>query len=150
MRVIKFAFLTFIGLCIMVSNLSHAAEYDVKMLNYGDSGSMVFEPAFLHIQPGDTVKFIPTDPGHNTRSFLAPKPEKSWNSKLGEVFSLTPQTEGIYVYYCSPHLVMAMVGMIQVGEASNVEQAQKSTSRLRSKFVMNQQRVDELFDQVVK
>ncbi|TBR42886.1 pseudoazurin [Marinomonas agarivorans] len=134
---------------LLLSSLAHSAEYEIKMLNYGDAGSMVFEPAFLHIQPGDTVKFVPTDPTHNTRSFLVPKPEKSWNSKVNEEFTITPETEGIYVYYCSPHLVMAMVGMIQVGEATNLEQAKKSSSRLQAKFVMNKQRVDELFAQVV-
>src|SRR5690606_40519783 len=32
-----------------------AAEYEVHMLNKGEAGAMVFEPAFLHVAPGDTV-----------------------------------------------------------------------------------------------
>lgn len=150
MHKLKRLFFIINSLLISLSSAVYAAQYEVKMLNYGNTGSMVFEPAFLHIQPGDTVKFVPTDPTHNTRSFLVPKPEKSWNSKVSEEFSITPQTEGIYVYYCSPHLVMAMVGMIQVGEPKNLEQAKKSSSRLQAKFVMNKQRIDELFNQVVK
>jgi len=150
MRFIRSSLLCFISAFTTLSSVSHAAEYNVKMLNYGEAGSMVFEPSFLRIQSGDTVTFIPTDLGHNTRSFLTPKPEKTWNSTLGETFSITPQTEGIYVYYCSPHLVMAMMGMIQVGEPKNFEQAKESSERLRSKFVMNKQRIDTLFDQVVQ
>lgn len=144
----KHCFFMIIGL--VLSTLSYGAEYEVKMLDYGTDGSMVFEPAFLHIQPGDTVKFIPTNPGHNTRSFFTPTSEQPWNSALGKEFSLTPQTQGIYVYYCSPHLVMAMVGMIQVGEPDNLDQAQKSSARLQAKFVMNKQRIDDLFSQVVQ
>jgi len=42
-----------------------AADFEVHMLNKGVAGSMVFEPAFVQVQPGDTVTFIPTDKGHN-------------------------------------------------------------------------------------
>ena len=45
-----------------------AAEVEVKMLNKGAEGLMVFEPALLKIEPGDTVKFVATDKGHNAES----------------------------------------------------------------------------------
>ncbi len=35
-----------------------AAEVEVKMLNKGAEGLMVFEPALVKIEPGDTVKFV--------------------------------------------------------------------------------------------
>ena len=38
-----------------------AAEYEVKMLNNGTEGMMVFEPAVLKVAVGDTVKFVATD-----------------------------------------------------------------------------------------
>ena len=38
-----------------------AAEFEVKMLNKGAEGAMVFEPSLLKIAPGDTVKFLATD-----------------------------------------------------------------------------------------
>ena len=41
-----------------------AAEVEVKMLNKGAEGMMVFEPALVKIAPGDTVKFVATDNGH--------------------------------------------------------------------------------------
>src|SRR5262245_57706486 len=45
---------------------ANAAEIEVKMLNKGtDGGVMVFEPAFVKIEPGDSVKFVATDKGHN-------------------------------------------------------------------------------------
>ena len=53
---------------IMVSLLAaggFAAEHQVKMLNNGKDGTMVFEPGFLKAEKGDTVKFIKTDASHN-------------------------------------------------------------------------------------
>ena len=41
-----------------------AKEYVVKMLNKGAAGAMVFEPAMVKVAPGDTVKFVPTNPSH--------------------------------------------------------------------------------------
>jgi len=34
-----------------------AAEHQVQMLNKGAEGPMAFEPSFLKIAPGDTVRF---------------------------------------------------------------------------------------------
>lgn len=48
-----------------------AAEVQVKMLNKGADGAFVFEPALVKIAPGDTVRFVPTDKGHNVESIPA-------------------------------------------------------------------------------
>ena len=45
-----------------------AAEVEVKMLNKGVEGAMVFEPALVKVAPGDTVKFVATDKGHNAET----------------------------------------------------------------------------------
>ena len=38
------------------------------MLNKGAEGAMVFEPALVKVAPGDTVKFVATDKGHNAET----------------------------------------------------------------------------------
>ena len=61
-----------------------AAEVEVKMLNRVAAGVMVFEPAYVRVQPGDSVKFVATDKGHNAKSIdgmlpTAPPPSRaSW------------------------------------------------------------------------
>ena len=46
-----------------------AAEVEVKLLNKGSDGRMmVFEPAYVKIASGDTVKFLSTDKGYNAES----------------------------------------------------------------------------------
>jgi plastocyanin len=34
--------------------------HEFKMLSRGTQGSMVYEPDYLHIAPGSTVKFVAT------------------------------------------------------------------------------------------
>jgi plastocyanin len=38
--------------------LAHAETFEVRMLNRGAKGSMVFEPDFIELKPGDSIKFI--------------------------------------------------------------------------------------------
>ncbi|WP_037373055.1 plastocyanin/azurin family copper-binding protein, partial [Salipiger mucosus] len=44
------------------------AVHEVKMLNKGEAGVMVFEPAYVKAEPGDVIQFVPTDKGHNVES----------------------------------------------------------------------------------
>ncbi|MBJ3785794.1 pseudoazurin [Devosia sediminis] len=107
------------SLSLLASVSALAAEHEVKMLNSGDTGRMVFEPAYLEIAAGDTVTFVATDPGHNAESIkdLIPEGATAFKGKLGETISVTFDVEGAYAYKCAPHLGMGMVGLIVVGEA---------------------------------
>lgn len=125
-----------------------AADHEVKMLNYGTEGSMVFEPSFLEVQVGDTVTFIPTNSGHNVRSYVVPEGVAAWNTPLDEKTTVTISQPGVYLYYCPPHLMMSMIGMIQAGEAVNRADLDQKAAKLRSKLVMKGERLDELLAQV--
>lgn len=96
-----------------------AADYEVQMLNRGAAGAMVFEPAALHIQPGDTVTFIATDPGHNVETIagMIPDGAEAFRSAIGKDVTITFDVEGAYGVKCTPHLAMGMVALIQVGDA---------------------------------
>ena len=54
---------------------ANAAEVEVKMLNKGAEGMMVFEPALIKVAPGDTVKFVSTDKGHNAETIKGMLPD---------------------------------------------------------------------------
>ncbi|WP_262029260.1 pseudoazurin [Microvirga sp. Mcv34] len=102
-----------------------AAEVEVKMLNKGTDGVMVFEPAFVKINPGDTVKFIAADKGHNVESIETMMPEGggAFAGKMNEDLAITFDKAGVYGYKCKPHYGMGMVGMVVVGEPMNADQA---------------------------
>lgn len=103
-----------------------AADYEILMLNKGAAGTMVFEPNFLAIQPGDTVTFVPTDKGHNVESIkdMIPEGAEPFKSKANETFAVTFEVPGLYGFKCTPHFPMGMVGAIAVGtDLPNVDAA---------------------------
>jgi pseudoazurin len=110
-----------------------AKEYQVKMLNKGADGSlMVFEPAFLQVAPGDTVKFLATQKGHNAESIvgMAPAGAVAFKGKINEEITVRFIKGGVYGYKCLPHLGMGMVGIIQVGGATNKADASAAAAKL--------------------
>lgn len=137
-------FLSF-NLCIQAEN------YEVKMLNQGSEGYMVFEPSVLKIKKGDTVTFKATDAAHNSASIkgMIPPGAEDWNGKLSQDISVTFNVEGVYGYQCTPHMMMAMVGIIEVGgNQSNLESVKAAAQKIKSAFVMNQERLDEYLSQL--
>ena len=103
-----------------------AAEIEVKMLNKGAEGAMVFEPALVKIAPGDTVKFVATDKGHNAESIkgMLPADATPFVGKNGEDVAVTFDKPGIYGVKCLPHYGMGMVAMVVVGTPANIERRQ--------------------------
>jgi len=110
------------GIIALASGLgaASAAEHEVKMLNKGATGVMVFEPAYLKVQPGDTVIFVPTDKGHNAESIdgITPDGASAFKGEMNKPISVTFEAEGVYGYKCRPHLPMGMVGLVEVGDAA--------------------------------
>ena len=88
------------------------------MLNKATEGVMVFEPAFVKINPGDTVKFVASDKGHNVETIetMLPEAGKAFAGKVNEDLAITFDQPGVYGYKCKPHYGMGMVGMIVVGD----------------------------------
>lgn len=109
-----------------MASAASAADFEVLMLNKGTDGkTMGFSPSFLHVEPGDTVTFIPIDKGHNAETILDMIPEDAatWKGKTDEQFTVTLTVPGLYGFKCMPHFNMGMVGLIQVGnDRSNLTQ----------------------------
>ena len=57
-----------LGAAVMLAGGTQAAEIEVLMLNKGAKGAMVFEPDLIVAAPGDTIRFVPTDKGHNVET----------------------------------------------------------------------------------
>jgi pseudoazurin len=102
-----------------------AAEHQILMLNKGEKGAMVFEPDFVHVAPGDTVRFVPTDKGHNAETIkgMVPDGAEPFKSKFNKEIVVTFESEGVYGVKCAPHYAMGMVAIVQVGEPVNLDAA---------------------------
>ena len=106
---------------LLLAPAAFAENFDVKMLNKGTEGAMVFEPAFVKAAVGDTVTFISTDKGHNAEGIEGMLPEgvEEFKSAMGKDYVLTLTAEGLYGVKCSPHYMMGMVALIQAGAPVN-------------------------------
>lgn len=118
------------------------------MLNNGKDGTMVFEPGYLKVAKGDQVKFIKADASHNSESVLVPPGAKAWKGKMDEEITVKLDHEGVYLYVCEPHKIMAMAGVIQVGKATNLNKVKIEADTLSKTFVMNKDRLAKLMEQV--
>lgn len=125
-----------------------AVDHEVKMLDNGKDGGMVFEPGFVKAEVGDTVTFVPTNKGHWVQSKAVPEGAEKFLSKEDEQFSLTLTHEGVYVYVCPPHRMMNMSGIIQVGKPTNLENATKEVEKIEKRTTENKGRLFEYLDQV--
>jgi len=97
------------GLILMLSADSSAAATNiVRMVNYA------FQPQFLTNEPGDTVIWTNTTlTGHNVVSTDGAWSAPPLFTRPG-TFRLTFTNAGTYAYYCSPHRLLGMTGIIYV------------------------------------
>jgi pseudoazurin len=117
------------GLAMLVlaaaSSLAGAAEHEIKIKNTNGKGKfMVFEPDFLKVAPGDTVKFVIVDKNHNAEAITEVWPEgvAPFKGEMNENAEFVAEKPGIYGVKCHPHYTMGMVAIIVAGEPTNKEQ----------------------------
>lgn len=84
-----------------------------------------WKPMVVFAKPGDSVKFVSMT-GHNSESLdgMIPEGAQPWRSKLGEEgFTVKLEKEGAYIYKCTPHASLGMIGAIIVGDKTPVNLA---------------------------
>jgi len=113
--------MTSAAVIVALGGAAMAETFDVQMLNKGETGRMVFEPASLRIAVGDTVKFIASDKGHNAESAAGMMPEGAaeFVGKINEEIEVTLTEPGFYGIKCKPHFAMGMVMVVAVGDETS-------------------------------
>jgi pseudoazurin len=130
---------------MVLASTAFGETFEVKMLNKGAEGAMVFEPAFVRAAVGDTVTFVSPDKGHNAESIKGMLPDgiEPFKSEMSKEFTLNLTSEGLYGIKCTPHYAMGMVALIQVGAPVNLDAAAAVVQKGKAKA-----RFEPLFEQV--
>lgn len=131
---------------LAAAGAASAADVEVKMLNKGAAGAMVFEPDFVKAAPGDVIHFVAVDKGHDVESIKGMLPDgvDPFKGKLNENFDLTVTAEGVYGVKCTPHFPLGMVALIVVGDPSSNLEAAKAVKNPKKA----QERLDAAFAQI--
>ena len=112
--------LTTLGLLIAMAMPAFAQDVTVEMWNKDPddkSRKMVFSQEIVTIEAGQSVEWLATDKGHNVQIIAGPEGyELPKKSKLSKDVTLTFDQEGVYVYVCTPHASMGMIGIVVVGD----------------------------------
>lgn len=125
------------GALLAVAGSARAADHEVKLLNRGDHGMMVFQPNFVQAEPGDTIHFVAVDKIHNAESIkgMIPDGAQPFKGKMGQDLTVTLTKEGVYGVRCAPHYSLGMVALIVVGKPVNLKQAEAVPQVGRAKQV---------------
>jgi pseudoazurin len=130
-------FVLALGLTLLAQPAA-AETYEVRMLNRNDTGGMVYEPDYLRLNPGDTVKFIATHVTHDAATIpeMLPQGARPFKGRINEEIEVTFTEAGFYGIQCIPHYAMGMVMMVQVGEAPPVAASIPASlpQRVRQRF----------------
>ena len=112
--------LTTLGLLIAMAMPAFAQDVTVEMWNKDPDDKkrkMVFSQEIVTIEAGQSVEWLATDKGHNVQIIAGPEGyELPKKSKLSKDVTLTFDQEGVYVYVCTPHASMGMIGIVVVGD----------------------------------
>ena len=119
---------------MFMSTPAFAADLTIEMLNKDAHGNkMVYSKEIASIEVGDTVTWVPTDKGHNVEVISSPNDLK-FKSKNNKEAKITFEVPGLYLYWCTPHKGMGMIGLVVVGgDTSNADTVAKAKVRGKSK-----------------
>tara|TARA_A100001037_G_C15033549_1_gene582135 strand:- start:182 stop:610 length:429 start_codon:yes stop_codon:yes gene_type:complete len=121
MKKLTLIFLT----CLIFPSLSKVVLAETIQIEFTENDSYSLEVA--RIEVGDTIEWLPTNKGHNVEFLAGPKMELlPKRSKIDEVHSVVFKIPGVYVYGCTPHGNMGMLGLIIVGnDFHNIEKVKE-------------------------
>ena len=103
-----------------LATATSAAEMVVRM--GGPDGEIGVFPEITRIEVGDTVRFISTGHMHASRSINAMCPwDVRWRAKIGEDVIVRFDEPGIYAFKCAAHYAMGMVGLVVVGDSTELD-----------------------------
>ena len=109
-----------------VSSNAIAETFTIEMLNKLGKERMVYSEKVISINTNDEILWKSKDKGHNVELIGMPTGAKKYKSKISKDASYKFEKPGIYLYQCTPHKAMGMIGLVVVGnDKSNLDKIKK-------------------------
>ena len=102
------------------------ASVETIQIEFTENDSYSIEVANINV--GDTIEWLPKNEGHNVEFLAGPEmallPIKS---EINKAYSVVFKVPGVYLYGCTPHANMGMLGLIIVNnDFHNIEKVKKT------------------------
>jgi pseudoazurin len=124
-------------LYLLVSNFAYAENHTIDMLNKLGKEKMVYSEKVISIKVNDEVTWKSVDKGHNVEFIGMPKGVSKFKSKISKDANYKFTKPGIYLYQCTPHKAMGMIGLVIVGDdKSNLDKIKKAKVYGKSKKLL--------------
>ena len=107
----------FMGGMVLSAKAEEKEPLIIEMLNKRGKEKMLYGQDVARVEVGQTITWTPDSKGHNVQFVSVPEGVEKVKSKLSKEFSYTFEQEGVYLYVCTPHASMGMIGMVIVGES---------------------------------
>ena len=128
--------LLLILLLFFVYNPSYGKTIEIQMLNKLGKEKMVYSVTVAKVDVNDIVIWKSVSKGHNVQFISMPKGVKKFKSKINKDAQYTFTIPGIYLYQCTPHKAMGMIGIVVVGgDKHNLKKIKKAKLYGKSKKV---------------
>ena len=111
-----------LAVMLVATAMAKQAMAEVIQIEFTQFDTFSIEVANIGV--GDTVEWLPKNKGHNVEFLAGPDmadlPSKS---NMNEFHSVLFERPGVYLYGCTPHLNMGMLGLIVVGnDLQNIDE----------------------------
>ena len=131
------SFLFIMVIFSFVSSNAIAETFTIEMLNKLGKERMVYSEKVISINTNDEILWKSKDKGHNVELIGMPTGAKKYKSKISKDASYKFEKPGIYLYQCTPHKAMGMIGLVVVGnDKSNLDKIKKVKVYRKSKKLL--------------
>ena len=118
--------LIFIIFILFYSSMSYGKTIEIDMLNKLGKEKMVYSIKIAKVDLNDKIIWKHVSKGHNVEFIGMPKGVKKFKTKINKKAEYEFKKPGIYLYQCTPHKAMGMIGIVVVGgDKSNLEKIKK-------------------------
>ena len=126
MFILKFVSVSTVLSYFLISSSTYAENFTIDMLNKLGKEKMVYSEKVISIKVNDEITWKSVDKGHNVEFIGMPKGVSKFKSKISKDAKFKFVKSGVYLYQCTPHKAMGMIGLVIVGDdKSNLDKIKK-------------------------